>query len=1652
MKKVAIRILVLALIALALSPICQKAFAQLSVNVSYTIRDENGDSFDDVVFQAFDSENIPTSGIEVTALMDGASVFSKKTDSFGRAIFYDPPIASYTWQSSSGQSGSFEIGEHTYNVDDIEELLLWLIAINFMNSENRGRSLYENIAGILGYDLLEHPMPLVDGTNSEDNTLIAAEWIQWSNGLVEHIDNLRLTQTLAERLSRSFLDIVMATRAGTAAAHRFQAHGALVIKNVEIPGGLELRLTDHLQFRGGLTYRQVGGGLSLALIVLASLDLMSLSSDPATFETINVLGTTIDTRTIQVGRDFLFILSGISGYIFYIVKAGRSALSNAAMTIFGTGAAALSAVLTIAQLWEALEERGLESLKDPTFWIELLSLVSSLALTLVGIIAMLGMAGITSLGSVSLATVGATLVGIASIIGIIVVVASLIVFVWKYFEALDEVREQMSPLLTKLWQIRSELKKTDTSKLEEDSDHSWELALAADQLVTQIDKKGNLNEPSRNLRNQLRSARYYWARLSSLEGVLADDIAAALTQIEEFIASALYKEIYLGPIHSGTWKAHLTGILSLEADCKISSPFSANSSYYKPWPNDATKGDYERVDVYSSDGTSLQISDSSAEYPFLSRQETDWLGQSFTTGWAWDIPTEKDSQEKQLAISYRPQEQFHPGHFLCDPDGTATQYDEYYKYTVARTDKAGNLRPYYQMKFYIDDSKPYWLQVWSDYLFGENGKLKAVQESLRDASDSLEGFEEASVFKPYRLEIITPKKENPIVVGDPTDPATIYVAVNNLPPWITSFLPPNFEVKIGQTEASFEFADTFQQQFGIFTLKVYPPIQPSEGKYDLEIKATSFFGGIVDSETESEAVVYTSAPSQEPIEKGLAYLRTSQYADGSWRSSVGVTALCALAFLNAGYDETDTDVNQAIQYILSKAQADGSIYVASGSKEYETSLSILALVATHNSLHKSKIDNARNWLVNSQWDESCLWGSVSKSNWFYGGFGYGYNVRPDLSNTQFALLALDAAGLPNDDPAWRKAQVFLHRCQKVNFPVTLDIEGTPYTVQPWNYAGTTGGYDGGFLYDPGSNPYVGGAPSMGSMTGAGIWGLLLSGVPKSDQRVTEAINWVANHYTWDNNPNCAGYRRYYYYLSMAKALTMYGEKTIGGHDWYQELHNKITSPAEMISVGTDKAKWVPVGTYEDYVPDLSTAYAILSLQTRAAAPPVQRLSYLTFILRSNCLIRVLDPEGNLVGYNYMTGLGENQVPRAIYSGQSSEPQYVVIVNPVAGTYKLELVGIEEGPYTIEIQGNYGEDITDTFQFTGEIAPSELQGSQVTITAIAGPVDIYLDHPPEFEKIIDITPPTTTLEIGEPKYVDPTDSIYVSSATPFTLTAEDNLGGTGVASTFCRVYNSSYDTSWLEYSAPFYLTGLSDGGYSIDYYSTDNIGSTEPTNTTTVILDNTAPQTIVSSPPAGWALQDGVTFIALSTDLSGTYSLNFSIREANGDQGTTVGFEDIPATHNAITGKWELFFNTLQLPDGFYTVLANAEDNLGHTASIAVPYSIRNWAVLELLPATPNNKAGRTMPVKFALRVAASVDPNQPFVYNEELTIRICATDNPNNVLQISTFGDTARDYRINTLSEQYITNFQTLKTPKTYMVGVWRKDMLIGTFGFKTVK
>jgi hypothetical protein len=225
-----------------------------------------------------------------------------------------------------------------------------------------------------------------------------------------------------------------------------------------------------------------------------------------------------------------------------------------------------------------------------------------------------------------------------------------------------------------------------------------------------------------------------------------------------------------------------------------------------------------------------------------------------------------------------------------------------------------------------------------------------------------------------------------------------------------------------------------------------------------------------------------------------------------------------------------------------------------------------------------------------------------------------------------------------------------------------------------------------------------------------------------------------------------------------------------------------------------------------------------------------------------------------------------------------------------------------------------------------------------------------------------------------------------------------------------------------------------------------------------IYDVDPPVITVFTPQPTVEYQDGVTFQAQAVDSPcGVDEVLFYVREPDGVHGTPIGFEDLQATPRA-GDIWEYPFDTTLTPDGEYVFLVKARDKCDNEGWAVVPFGIRNLAVIELLPSTPRNKAGRTMPVKFSLRVVPSADPAQPFVFNTQLAIKIYQCTNAScssKVLkQTSVYGTGSKNYRIDIADELYITNFKTESTPATYVVEIWRttKNWMVGSFTFSTVK
>jgi len=142
------------------------------------------------------------------------------------------------------------------------------------------------------------------------------------------------------------------------------------------------------------------------------------------------------------------------------------------------------------------------------------------------------------------------------------------------------------------------------------------------------------------------------------------------------------------------------------------------------------------------------------------------------------------------------------------------------------------------------------------------------------------------------------------------------------------------------------------------------------------------------------------------------------------------------------------------------------------------------------------------------------------------------------------LDALNAAGVPKDDPALQKAMLFVSRCQNLK---------SEYNDRPW--AGKIN--DGSFIYTPRyGRRHQGRRRRQGRQGPARLWqhdlrrikSLIYCGVSKDDMRVKEAFEWIQKNYSLDHNPGMPGTRAewglFYYYHTMAKCLDALGVDSV----------------------------------------------------------------------------------------------------------------------------------------------------------------------------------------------------------------------------------------------------------------------------------------------------------------------------------------------------------------------------------------------------------------------------------------------------------------------------------------------------------------------------
>ena len=339
------------------------------------------------------------------------------------------------------------------------------------------------------------------------------------------------------------------------------------------------------------------------------------------------------------------------------------------------------------------------------------------------------------------------------------------------------------------------------------------------------------------------------------------------------------------------------------------------------------------------------------------------------------------------------------------------------------------------------------------------------------------------------------------------------------------------------------------------------------------------------------------------LDKGVAWLNGEQNAtSGNW-GVAEYPALTGLA-LRATLGHPDPSVvgkfskNQkaGFDFILSKVQSDGGIY-GKGLASYNTSICMMALLQSKDPSYEQVVRNARKFLINQQSDFDK---KGEADNVFDGGVGYGSRwAHSDLSNTHLAMEALFYANKSLKskegdelDLDWDAAIAFVQKCQ--NLPGS--------NKEKW----VSGHKDdrGGFVYFPGSS--MAGERkgkdgsialrSYGSMSYAGLLSFIYAEMKENDPRLVAVRDWLRAHYTIKENPGMGEQGLYYYYHTMAKALSLSGIKEIKDgegkmRDWRKEL------ALELLNQQDPKGFWMNEnGRWWERDPILVTAYALLSLE------------------------------------------------------------------------------------------------------------------------------------------------------------------------------------------------------------------------------------------------------------------------------------------------------------------------------------------------------------------------------------------------------------------------------------------------------------------------
>jgi squalene-hopene/tetraprenyl-beta-curcumene cyclase len=361
------------------------------------------------------------------------------------------------------------------------------------------------------------------------------------------------------------------------------------------------------------------------------------------------------------------------------------------------------------------------------------------------------------------------------------------------------------------------------------------------------------------------------------------------------------------------------------------------------------------------------------------------------------------------------------------------------------------------------------------------------------------------------------------------------------------------------------------------------------------------------------------APAANEIEaaqlKAARFLVNGQGKEGVWRSDTygafkDGTVLTGLVIVALGSLRSVPDVETARHrgqmFLARLVQADGAITCGPHGLSYPVYTSSVAVTALNGTAYRLQQEAWLAFLRKRQLTEALGWQPADKP---YGGWGYSSDlprkplpgeltpplVESNLSATVFALDALCAAGRRPDDPAFKKALVFVERCQN-------------YCEDPRESDPTLD--DGGFffIYDDAVRNKAGVAGkdrqgrerflSYGSTTADGLRALLACGLPLEHPRVRAVREWLQKNFRADapagkyaaNRQSSRAAVYYYYCASVAQALKAARAKAGSAANWQTKLTKELLARQQANGSWTNS-----LVNFREDDPILATAFALIAL-------------------------------------------------------------------------------------------------------------------------------------------------------------------------------------------------------------------------------------------------------------------------------------------------------------------------------------------------------------------------------------------------------------------------------------------------------------------------